>query len=73
MPQTPISAHLSPRSVRRLEPHQFAHLRARAEGLDVGECARRYLGVKHGREAITAHRQAVDAVRAVARRQGDTA
>ena len=73
MPQTPISAHLSPRFVRRLGPHHFAHLRARAEGLDVGECARRYLGVEHGHEAITAHRQAVDAVRAVARRQGDTA
>ena len=59
--------------VRRLGPHHFAHLRAVAEGLDLGECARRYLGIEHGHEAITAHRQAVDAVRAVARRRGESA
>ena len=63
----------SARFVRRLGPHHFAHLRAVAEGLDLGECARRYLGVEHGHEAITAHRQAVDAVRAVARRRGESA
>ena len=61
------------RGVRRLGPHHFAHLRAVAEGLDLTESARRYLGVEHGHEAVTAHRQAVDAVRAVARRQGDAA
>ena len=59
--------------VRRLGPHHFAHLRAVAEGLNLTDCARRYLGTQHGHEAITAHRQAVDAVRAVARRQGDGA
>jgi len=59
--------------VRRLGPHHFAHLRAVSEGLDLGECARRYLGIEHGHEAKTAHHEAVDAVRAVARRQGDGA
>jgi len=59
--------------MRRLGPHHFAHLRAVAEGLDLTDCARRYLGIEHGHEAVTAHGQAVDAVRAVARRQGDSA
>jgi integrase len=61
------------RFVRRLGPHHFAHLRACAEGLDVGDCARRYLGIEHGHEAKTAHQEAVDAVRAVARRRGESA
>ena len=61
------------RFVRRLGPHHFAHLRACAEGLAIADCARRYLGTQHGQEAKTAHQEVVDAVRAVARRQGDTA
>ncbi len=61
------------RFVRRLGSHHFAYLRAVSEGLDLGECARRYLGIEHGHEAKTAHHEAVDAVRAVARRQGDGA
>ena len=61
------------RFVRRLGPHHFAYLRAVAEGLDLGECARRYLGIEHGHEAKTAHHEAVDAVRAVARRRGESA
>ena len=61
------------RFVRRLGPHHFAYLRACAEGLDVGDCARRYLGIEHGHEAKTAHQEAVDAVRAVARRRGESA
>jgi integrase len=61
------------RFVRRLGPHHFAHLRACAEGLDLGDCARRYLGIEHGHEAKTAHQEAVDAVRAVARRRGESA
>jgi hypothetical protein len=61
------------RFMRRLGPHHFAHLRAYAEGLSVSDCARRYLGTQHGHEAKTAHQEAVDAVRAVARRQGDAA
>ena len=77
MPHTPSSAtstaRLNNRFVRRLGPHHFAHLRAVAEGLDVGDCARRFLGIAHGHEARTAHQQAVDAVRAVARRRGETA
>jgi len=61
------------RGARRLGPHHFAHLRAVAEGLSIADCARRYLGTQHGHEAKTAHRQAVDAVRAVARRRGESA
>ena len=59
--------------VRRLGPHHFAHLRAVAEGLDITDCARRYLGVEHGHQARAAHQQATDAVRAVARRRGESA
>ncbi|MDH6186817.1 tyrosine-type recombinase/integrase [Polaromonas sp. CG_23.6] len=73
MPPTPSSAAPGARFVRRLGPHHFAHLRAVAEGLDVGDCARRYLGIEHGHEAKTAHQEAVDAVRAVARRRGESA
>ncbi|MBG6078198.1 tyrosine-type recombinase/integrase [Polaromonas sp. CG_9.11] len=74
LPSKPTPPALeNPRFVRRLGPHHFAHLRACAEGLDVADCARRYLGIAHGHEAKTAHQEAVDAVRAVARRQGDAA
>ena len=67
--------HLSPtgsRFSRRLGPHHFAYLRAIAEGLDRQDCARRYLGIEHGHEAVTAHRLVVDQVRAAARRRGET-
>ncbi|MDB5744190.1 MAG: phage integrase family protein [Polaromonas sp.] len=74
MPYLPSStSHATGRFVRRLGPHHFAHLRACAEGLDVGDCARRYLGIEHGHEAVTAHQEAVDAVRSVARRRGEAA
>ena len=73
MTPTPSSPAAGARFVRRLGPHHFAHLRACAEGLGVGECARRYLGIEHGHEARTAHQEAVDAVRAVARRRGESA
>jgi hypothetical protein len=59
--------------VRRLGPHHFAYLRAVSEGLDLGDCARRYLGTLHGHEAKTAHQETVDAVRAVAQRRGESA
>ena len=72
---TPTSSSPAPgaRFVRRLGPHHFAYLRACAEGLSVADCARRYLGIEHGHEAKTAHQEAVDAVRAVARRRGESA
>ena len=73
MPQTSFFTRPSTRFVRRLGLHHFAYLRAVAEGLDLDECARRYLGITHGHEARTAHQEVVDAVRAVARRQGDIA
>ena len=56
---------------RRIGLHHFAHLRSVAEGLDVADCAARYLGTEHGHEAHAAHQQTVDAVRAVARRRGE--
>ncbi len=74
LPSRPTPSALEhPRFVRRLGPHHFAHLRACAEGLEVADCARRYLGTQHGHEAKTAHQEAVDAVRAVARRRGESA
>ena len=72
---TPTSSSPAPgaRFVRRLGPHHFAYLRAVSEGLYLADCARRYLGIAHGHEAKTAHHEAVDAVRAVARRRGEPA
>ena len=72
-PADAADAAANARYVRRLGPHHFAYLRAVAEGLAPVDCARRYLGVEHGHQARTAHREAVDAVRAVARRRGDSA
>jgi integrase len=59
------------RFVRHIGLHHFAHLRAVAEGLEVAECAARYLGIEHGHEARSAHQQTVDAVRAIARRRSE--
>ncbi len=59
--------------IRKLGRHHFSHLRAIAEGLDVVDSAKRYLGVEHGHQAKTAHEQTVDAVRAVARRHNESA
>ncbi|MBH2009451.1 MAG: tyrosine-type recombinase/integrase [Xanthomonadaceae bacterium] len=72
-PASPSSTPSSRRFVHRLGSHHFAHLRACAEGLGIVDCARRYLGIEHGHEAKTAHHEAVDAVRAVARRRGESA
>jgi len=58
---------------RRLGPHHFAHLRAIAEGLDMPGSARRFLGIEHGHQTKTAHRQTVEAVRAIARRRSESA
>ncbi len=69
----PRQTQASVRFVHRLGPHHFAHLRAVAEGIDLKESTLRYLGIEHGNEAITAHRQTVDQVRAIARRRGDSA
>ena len=59
--------------VNRLGRHHFAHLRSIAEGLDIQDSAKRYLGVEHGHQAVTAHRQTVDSVRSLSRRRGDKA
>ena len=59
--------------VCRLGNHHFAHLRAVAEGLDVQDSAKRYLGIEHGHQARTAHLQTVERIRAIARRAGEGA
>lgn len=59
--------------VHRLGRHHFAHLRAVAEGIPLQESAARYLGVEHGHAARNAHTQTAQAVRAIARRRGETA
>lgn len=72
--QVPTSSYETPKNfVHRLGAHHFAHLRAAAEGLEIADCAKRYLGVEHGHQARTAHQQTVDHVRAVARRTGESA
>lgn len=60
-------------NVTRLGKHHFTHLRAVAMGVPYQAAALRYLGIHHGHQAITAHRLTVDAVRAVARRNGERA
>lgn len=59
--------------ITRLGRHHFAHLRSIAEGLDIQDSAKRYLGVEHGHQAVTAHRQTVDSVRSLSRHRGDKA
>ena len=66
---TPKSAGVQ--YVRRLGNHHFAHLRAVAEGLDLQDSAKRYLGIEHGHQARSAHLQTVDRIRAIARRAGE--
>ena len=58
---------------QRLGRHHFAHLRAVAQGVDLIESARRYLGIEHGHQARPAHQQTVDRVRAIARRHHESA
>lgn len=59
--------------VHRVGINHFAHLRAVAESVNMVESAQRYLGIEHGHQAVTAHKQAVEAVRAIARRRGESA
>ena len=68
-----LASPLGARFIRRLGPHHFAYLRAVAEGLDVDDCAQRYLGTTHGHERRSAHRQLVETVRSTARRAGEKA
>ena len=54
--------------VKRLGRHHIAHLRAVAQGIEVLPSALRYLGIEHGHQAVTAHRQVMQSVRAITRR-----
>lgn len=54
----------------RLGRHQFAFLRALAQGVEVEAAAMRYLGLERGRAARAAAQALSDQVRALARREG---
>lgn len=54
---------------RKIGMHEFAYLRAIAEGVDGDAAARLYLGVGHAAEVMGAHRLVVDRIRAAARRR----
>ena len=69
--KTKIQKVAAVRYVRRLGNHHFAHLRAVAEGLDLQDCAKRYLGIEHGHQARNAHFETVESIRAIARRAGE--
>lgn len=58
----------SPVFVHQLGTRHFAHLRAIAEGVPIIQAAQLYLGIEHGHQAVTVHRQAVEAVKALALR-----
>ncbi|VWC49249.1 phage integrase family protein [Burkholderia aenigmatica] len=60
-------------AITRLGKHHFMHLKAVAMGVPFQEAALRYLGIHHGHQGVIAHRTTVDAVRALARRQGEPA
>ena len=62
----------APKESMRLRRHDCAYLRAIAQGISMIDAARQYLGIQHGHEAITAHRQVLDLASAVARRRGDS-
>jgi integrase len=52
----------------KLGRHHFAFLRSIANGIDALESAKRFLGVDHGHELITASRNTINAVRAIGKR-----
>ena len=56
----------------KLGRHHFAYLRAIADGLDRTESAKRYLGIDHGHEAITASRNTIHAARVIAKRNNSS-
>ena len=61
----------APIYVQRLGRHHFAHLRAFAQGVSVTDSAKRYLGLEAGQHGITAHKQLVERIKAVARRKNE--
>ena len=76
MPSAPSparSANINANASQRLGRHHFAHLRAVAQGVDLIDSARRYLGIEHGHQARAAHQQTSDRVRAIARRHHEPA
>lgn len=62
-----------PSAITRLGKHHFLHLKAVAMGVGIQEAALCYLSIHHGHQSAIAHRTTVDAVRALARRQGEPA
>lgn len=62
-----------PSAITRLGKHHFLHLKAVAMGVGIQEAALCYLSIHHGHQSAIAHRLTVEAVRALARRQGEAA
>ncbi|WP_394475112.1 tyrosine-type recombinase/integrase [Ralstonia mannitolilytica] len=62
-----------PSPITRLGKHHFLHLKAVAMGVGIQEAALCYLSIHHGHQSTSAHRTTVEAVRALARRQGEPA
>ena len=63
--------HASMHTQIKLGLNHFSFLRSIADGLNSIESAKRYLCVDHGHEAITASRNTINAVRAIAKRNGE--
>lgn len=63
---------MKPSKKIKLGRHHFAYLRAIADGLDRTESAKRYLGIEHGHEAITASRNTIHAARVIAKRYNNS-
>lgn len=59
-------------SAPKLSVAHFAYLRALAEGVDRDVAARQYLGLEHGHQLKRLHEQAIDQLRAIARRAHDS-
>jgi site-specific recombinase XerD len=62
-----------PSAITRLGKHHFLHLKAVVMGVGIQEAALCYLSIHHGHQSAIAHRLTVEAVRALARRQGEPA
>lgn len=56
---------------QRIGPHHLAHLRAVADGLEVRQCARIYLGIEDPREAEATHNELTARLRLAARQAGE--
>lgn len=61
---------ISKATLKRVSPNQFAYLRAIAEGLEIAESARRFLGTKPGTDPMPSHLKTMRMVTALAKHSG---